>query len=487
MVKSISFCFLFLITSICLGQISNDPIYTYKKESGIYCKVPLIKWVTPTVQAIQDRFDLQDFGITLDSLALVKMFNNISDSDLAFDFYYPKESKSKLKPLIIFAHGGAFLVGGRESRSITLLCKEFAQRGYATASIEYRLKAINTFDMVEAGYMALQDGNAAIKYFRANAAKYGIDPNKIFIAGNSAGAMLALHSGHYDKGEDLLGQANRLDNALGCFGCTGDYVTVDNSVTGVINIVGATTSPSIINSNLPTLHIYCPNDQVVPANTGIPLSNYKAVGNFGNIFAPILQKIKRPPVYGPIYLKKNLGLPKHKFVDITKYSSGSCSHNIFMGDNGVPKSSGKEAIYIINDWIKNLAKPNVSLPVRTLSTNSWTKYSLPSTIVSHSVASNDAYQYRKLNSNSFEIKPLKVGQSSFDLNVKNDLGLSQQSTVKFSASSIVGDNSIDDTTDSNNTTNKLKNSPYSNNRVILFFFVISMIAIAIFLNKKNVF
>lgn len=476
--------------NISIGQISNDPDYDFKKQSGYYCKVPWKAWVIPTVQAIQDRFDLQDFGITLDSVGLVKVINNISESDLAFDLYTPVGSKSKLKPLIIFAHGGAFLVGGRESRNITFLCREFAQRGYATASIEYRLKAINTFDMVEAGYMALQDGNAAVKYFRTNAKKYGIDPNKIVIAGNSAGAILALHTGHFEVGEDMLGQANRLDNALGCFYCTGDYVTVDNSVAGVINIVGATTSPNILNPNLPTLHIYCPDDQVVPANKGIPLSNYKAVDFFGNILAPILQKIKRPPVYGPIYLRNNLHLPRHKFVDITNYTNGSCSHNIFMGDNGVPKSSGAEAIHIINDWMKNLIKPNLSIPVRTLSSNTWTRYSLPSNITSHSVNTQNAVQYRKLSNNTFEVKPIHNKASSFVLNVNDDLGLSNQSTVKFGISSMTSD-SYDNPSPIISTPSvidKEKMPAEKLNNIIIFTLIgVSLLGIGLFLFKKNVF
>lgn len=461
-------------TMVCQGQISNTPIYSVEEKSGVYCKVPLVQWVIPTVQSIQDRFDLQDFNIILDSVSLVKVINNISEEDLAFDFYYPKESKSKLKPLIIFAHGGAYLYGSRESRPITFLCTEFAQRGYATASIEYRLKALSTFDMLEAGYMALQDGNAAIKYFRANAAKFEIDPDRIFIAGISAGAILALHSGHYEDGEDLLGQTKQLDNALGCFDCTGDHVSVDNSVRGVISIVGATTSPKILNANLPTLHLFCPNDSIVPANQGVPLGNYKVTGLFGSIFSPILKAIKRPQVYGPLYLKNNLALPKHTYADITHYSNRNCSHNIFLADNGVVKSSGKYAVQIINDWIKDLLRPSITLPIRTLSKNSWTRYNLPTSIGSHSVTPNDTFLYRKISNNQFEIRLAQEGQSSFLLNVTDDLGLSTQSKIKFR--------------DTSNSTNTANNTVVANssNTVVLILLAISFF-LAVFLIKKHVF
>ena len=421
-------------------QISNDSVYSLEKQEGVYCKVPLVKWVKPTIRSIQDRFDLNKVGIDFDRIGVIKIISDYSEEDLSFDFYYPKESQSKLKPLIIFAHGGAFLVGGRGGRSINFLCEEFAQRGYATVSIEYRLKALGTFDMLEAGYMAMQDGNAAIKYFRKNASRFGIDSDKIFIAGISSGGMLALHSGHYQKGEDILGRTNQLDDAFGCFDCTGDYVTVDNKVAGVINIVGATTSPNILNSDLPTLHIFCAQDSIVPAMSGIPLNNYKQAGLLGFVFKPLLKAIKRPVVYGPLYLKNNLNLAKHKFVDVSSFSSKTCSHNVFMADNGVVNSNGKESIRVINDWVKNLVKPSIYFPVRNLSANSWTTYNLPSSIVSHSIAPGQGLDYRRVTKNQFAVKLNSKSKSSFVLSTESDLGLSARSVIYYNNSSegIVG-------------------------------------------------
>ncbi|MDA9299640.1 hypothetical protein N9P97_02055 [Saprospiraceae bacterium] len=89
--------------------------------------------------------DLKDFNnLQLDSLYYVKLFQRISDQSLSYHLYKSIPDYSQKRPLVIVAHGGAFLLGGRESGSSTLICKELAKRGYATASIEYCLKAINT-------------------------------------------------------------------------------------------------------------------------------------------------------------------------------------------------------------------------------------------------------------------------------------------------------------------------------------------------------
>jgi carboxylesterase type B len=52
----------------------------------------------------------------------------------------------------------------------------------------------NAKGLVRTGYMAAQDVSAAVRFFKANADKYRIDTNRIFLLGQSAGAVAILHA-----------------------------------------------------------------------------------------------------------------------------------------------------------------------------------------------------------------------------------------------------------------------------------------------------
>ncbi len=72
-------------------------------------------------------------------------FNNEVDT-LKMDIYLPQcddVSHESKRPLLLWVHGGAFLAGSKDDVSITNLCKQFAKRGYVTASISYRLGFIS--------------------------------------------------------------------------------------------------------------------------------------------------------------------------------------------------------------------------------------------------------------------------------------------------------------------------------------------------------
>lgn len=88
------------------------------------------------------------------------------------------------KPVLLFVHGGAWMIGNKEYQGLPLL-NRFAQRGWIGFSINYRLSPRGTFpDHVI-------DVKRAIAWVRAHAAEYGGDPDFIVIAGGSAGGHLA--------------------------------------------------------------------------------------------------------------------------------------------------------------------------------------------------------------------------------------------------------------------------------------------------------
>jgi acetyl esterase/lipase len=108
--------------------------------------------------------------------------------DLKLDLFLPKAGQSP-RPGILFIHGGGWSGGNRHAfyRQAAYLA---SKRGYVGACIEYRLSGEAKFPA------AVEDAKCAVRWLRANAKTYGVDPNRIAGAGGSAGghlvAMLAL-------------------------------------------------------------------------------------------------------------------------------------------------------------------------------------------------------------------------------------------------------------------------------------------------------
>jgi acetyl esterase/lipase len=105
-------------------------------------------------------------------------------------------------PVIVNIHGGAFKFGDKHIDD-PLLGKALLKHGYAIASIDYRQSGEAKFPA------AVRDAKAAVRYLRANAARFNIDPNKMVAFGQSAGANIAAMLG------TTVGVAEFDDAALG--------------------------------------------------------------------------------------------------------------------------------------------------------------------------------------------------------------------------------------------------------------------------------
>ena len=102
---------------------------------------------------------------------------------LLLDLACPAAPSAKPRPGVVFIHGGAWAGSDRKNGGplITLL----AANGFVAVSIDYRLSGV-------AGFPAqLEDGKCAVRFLRAHAADYGVDPERIGVAGGSAGGHLA--------------------------------------------------------------------------------------------------------------------------------------------------------------------------------------------------------------------------------------------------------------------------------------------------------
>jgi acetyl esterase/lipase len=138
------------------------------------------------------------------------------------DLYLPPAGKDlspagENLPLIIWVHGGAFRLGDKGDK----VPLGYLQRGYAVASINYRLSQHALFPA------QIEDCKAAVRWLRAHAAHYGYDPDRIAAGGGSAGGHLALLLG-------LSAGVNELE------GTVGGHTNISSSVKAVVDLYGPT-------------------------------------------------------------------------------------------------------------------------------------------------------------------------------------------------------------------------------------------------------
>ncbi|MEX0320965.1 MAG: alpha/beta fold hydrolase [Puniceicoccaceae bacterium] len=104
------------------------------------------------------------------------------DVFLQLDLYRPKGVEGPL-PTVVCIHGGGWHKGSRQGFS--KVARALAKQGFCTATISYRLSGVEPFPA------QIQDCKSAVRWLRKNAAKYGIDPDRIGAIGHSAGGHLA--------------------------------------------------------------------------------------------------------------------------------------------------------------------------------------------------------------------------------------------------------------------------------------------------------
>ena len=139
-------------------------------------------------------------------------------------------------------HGGSFYFGSRQDNAITQWCRHFASLGYVTASIDYRIGYFPTMQNIErAGYRALQDAHAALRFLVANQEKYGIDTSLIFVGGTSAGAITALNLAYLTNDTRPISTYD-----LGNIETNGNNLTTKFSIKGIVDMWGAITDTCLM-------------------------------------------------------------------------------------------------------------------------------------------------------------------------------------------------------------------------------------------------
>jgi hypothetical protein len=202
---------------------------------------------------------------------------NTFDIDLSMDIYEPEGDTISNRPVIIFAHTGAFFSGNNELDDVVDLSTSAAKRGYVSISMEYRLglNVLSSYSGERAVYRGTQDASALVRYLREFHDDLRIDPDKIFIWGTSAGAFVGLHLAFSDddeRPESTYG--GTFDPDLGCIDCEGNDYNQNSRPNGLVSCWGAIGDLTWIeeDNNIPTIMFHGTLDPIVPFNSGFPFT-----------------------------------------------------------------------------------------------------------------------------------------------------------------------------------------------------------------------
>ncbi|MFH1315610.1 MAG: alpha/beta hydrolase fold domain-containing protein, partial [Candidatus Uhrbacteria bacterium] len=157
-------------------------------------------------------------------------YAEVDGTSLKLDLYRPVDTDEDL-PLIIWTHGGAFSSGDKSD--VSSMCQRLATDGFSVASLNFRLSG-------QAIWPAqIHDSKAAVRWLRANADNYNIDPDRIGVIGSSSGGHLAAVLGTTAGVEEIDGTVGNYDNVstqvqavVDMFGPV-DFVSLSSDCAGV--------------------------------------------------------------------------------------------------------------------------------------------------------------------------------------------------------------------------------------------------------------
>ena len=202
------------------------------------------------------------------------IIGNQINQDLFMNVYYPINDNFNERPLIFFLFGGSFISGSKNSQDIVSLCTKYARMGYVSVAIDYRLSEflLLTNPSEENGYKAvlkaIHDLKAAIRYFRMNDElfdNYGIDQNRIYAGGYSAGAFACINAAYLNNYEELPEFIIDDYELIGGFEGFSGNPGYESSFNGIINLSGAVgDSDWIVENDIPIISMHGDQDDVVP-------------------------------------------------------------------------------------------------------------------------------------------------------------------------------------------------------------------------------
>jgi acetyl esterase/lipase len=200
------------------------------------------------------------------------VFGKGGSMDLTLDVYQPPPGVTSKRMAIVHLFGGGFFTGSKSAGYIVNDVKALGARGYTNVSANYRLQTQGSWPA------QIHDVKAAIRWTRANAARLGVDANRIAVAGYSAGGMLALMAAGTNGKKEFEGDGGNAGVSSDVNACIGVYPLASAQIaTGLFpqgqatpeNIAAASPTSYISATFAPTIFIHGTKDGTVPMQSSV--------------------------------------------------------------------------------------------------------------------------------------------------------------------------------------------------------------------------
>jgi acetyl esterase/lipase len=242
----------------------------FVQATSVLAAAPVLATMTAQAQPPGGRPPPPDIGNLRAEKDIV--FGKGGDMDMTLDVYRPPAGVTEKRMAIIHLFGGGFFAGNKNANYIINDAKALGARGYTSVSANYRLQTQGLWPA------QLHDVKGAIRWTRANAARIGVDEDKIVVAGYSAGGMLALMAAGTNDKPEFEGTVGTPGVSSKVNACIGVYPLASATIArGLFGEGGATpeaiaaASPTtyIGPSFAPTIFIHGEADTTVPVSSSI--------------------------------------------------------------------------------------------------------------------------------------------------------------------------------------------------------------------------
>ena len=270
---------------------------------------------------------------------------DLTQVELHMDIYTPKDDSEKERAAVVVLHGGAFAAGNKADMgqlSVTY-CDSLAARGFVavaveyrlgiTASVENRILAIDSLNFSRSVYRGIQDVRSAVRYLRSKASDLRINKDRIYLLGNSAGAILSLENIYMDQADEVPPVAHDSPD----LGTLDRYGVQDElpKANGVVALWGAVHDPSIIGDvDTPVLLVHGTADSTVLFKTGRPLGNIASTLGVDATQSSLLGvdsfAVQTPTLYGSFVIDSIL---KAKEIEHETYFVDDMPHEFYNEDD----------------------------------------------------------------------------------------------------------------------------------------------------------
>lgn len=236
-----------------------------------------------TSTSLSDLSENKAGSVIREAFDILKEIRSVKkDLPLLMDIYCSPARQDVLNPLVIFIHGGGFFLGDKENKLQMELTHELVESGYVVSSLNYRLGAkLRGFNEIKKSiYCAVQDVRAAMRFLAYHAESLNIDPQRIYLAGSSSGAIIAMNAAFMDE-DEVFDSCNdeKFITTYGRLNDSGNSLSCPYKIAGVASLWGAVCDLDIIDkrNEIPVLLFHGTDDDILYCESGTPLQDYLSI------------------------------------------------------------------------------------------------------------------------------------------------------------------------------------------------------------------